>query len=88
MMRHVGILKNPTRLSGDRLIMNSFIEAILHGGEPLVNGEWGRSSMEFTNGIFLSAMRKKTVTFPMDPEEYDQLFEEMVSGKTTVPQFR
>jgi len=88
LLRRIGMLKKPIQLSGDSIVMNSFIEAILHGGEPLMNGESARSAMEFINGIFLSAMRRKTVKFPIDPEEYDQLFEEMVSGKTTVPQFR
>lgn len=83
-----GRSNHSTHVSGDSLLMNSFIDAILHGGEPLVSGESARSTVEFINGIFLSAMRRKTVRFPLDPEEYDQLFEEMVSGKVRVPRYR
>ena len=91
LMQRVGILKKKKKqkkLAGDSILLNSFIEAILHGGEPLVNGDSARAAIEFINGIFLSAMRGKAVRFPLDPEEYDQLFEEMVSGKTKVPRFR
>lgn len=93
LLRRVGGLKDRKKThrkknNGVNILMNSFIEAILNGSEPLVSGESARSAIEFINGIFFSAMRRKTVKFPLDREEYDQLFEEMVSGKTKVPHFR
>ncbi len=58
------------------------------GDEPLVTGESAHATIEVINAIYLSALRKKTVDLPIDRAEYDQLFEELVSGKAGVPRYR
>jgi len=78
----VELLKVPV---GHAVLMNSFIDAICNGGDPIVSGESARPAVELINAIVLSAMRKKTVDLPVDREEYDQLFEELRSGKAQVP---
>ena len=68
-------------------LMDSFIDAILKGGEPLVSGVSARPAVELINAIVLSAMRKKTVDLPVDREEYDELFEGLSSGSLQTPRF-
>ncbi len=68
-------------------LMDSFIDAILNGGEALVNGVSARPAVELINAIVLSAMRKKTVDLPVDREEYDELFEALSSGSLQTPRF-
>jgi hypothetical protein len=51
----------------------------------LISGECGRQAVEFINGILLSAMRRKTVSFPIDSEEYDELYDDLVTGKVKIP---
>ena len=93
-VRRMGLAKKPTLkkppepqrpLPGFPTILDNFIESILHDTEPLVSGESARSTVELINGIILSALRRKTVTFPIDRDEYDQLFEELSAGKISIP---
>ena len=72
---------------GHDALMDSFINAILNGGEPLVNGVSARPAVELINAIVLSAMRKKTVDVPVDREEYDELFAGLSSGSLQTPRF-
>jgi len=65
--------------SGHSVLMESFAHSILNGGEPLVTGESGLRTLELINGIILSAMKKKIVNFPIDPEECDHLFDRLES---------
>ena len=68
-------------------LMDSFTDAILKGGEPLVSGVSARPAVELINAIVLSAMRKKTVDLPVDRGEYDELFEALSSGSLQTPRF-
>jgi hypothetical protein len=72
-------------LPGFPTILDNFIESIYKNTDPIVNGESARSTVELINGIILSALRCKHVTFPVDRDEYDQLFEELTAGKVTIP---
>ena len=72
---------------GHDILMKSFTDAILNGGEPLVNGVSALPTVELINAIVLSAMRKKTVDLPVDREEYDELFEGLSSGSLQIPRF-
>ena len=72
---------------GHDVLMDSFINAILNGGEPLVNGVSALSAVELINAIVLSAMRRKTVDVPVDRGEYDELFEALSSGSLQIPRF-
>ena len=72
---------------GHDALMDSFINAILNGGEPLVNGVSALPAVELINAIVLSAMRRKTVDVPVDRGEYDELFEGLSSGSLQTPRF-
>ncbi len=69
---------------GHDVLMDSFIDAILNGGEALVNGVSALPAVELINAIVLSAMRKKTVDVPVDRGEYDELFEALSSGSLQI----
>jgi hypothetical protein len=69
-------------------LMNSFIDAILTGGDPLVSGKSARSSVEVINALLLSAIRKKVVQLPIDPQEYDDLARDLSERSARVPSFR
>lgn len=72
---------------GHDVLMDSFINAIINGGEALVNGVSARPTVELINAIVLSAMRKKTVDLPVDRGEYDELFEALSKGSLQIPRF-
>lgn len=72
---------------GHDILMASFTDAILNGGEALVNGESALPAVELINAIVLSAMRRKTVDVPVDRGEYDELFKELSSGSLKIPRF-
>jgi|GEM_PF-4798064 len=86
-LRRIGLLKKKKRQVGHSVLMNGFIDAIINGGEPVVSGESARPAVELINAIFISAMRKRTVDLPLDPEEYDHLLDELSQGKRQVPRF-
>ena len=85
---HLTSKRDKTRPFSHGLLMENFIEAIVKDGEPLVSGESGRVAVELANGMLLSAFRKKTVALPLDPEEYDQVFNEVSRRNLSVPHFR
>ena len=87
LLQRIELLKNRGRSTGHPVLMNSFINAILNGGEPIASGESARASVELINALFISAMRKKTVDLPIDPEEYDGLAKELSDGTMRVPMF-
>ena len=72
---------------GHDILMASLTDAILNGGEPLVNGVSALPTVELINAIVLSALRKKTVDLPVDRDEYDELFEALSSGSLQIPRF-
>ena len=67
--------------------MASFTDAILNGGEALVNGVSALPAVELINAIVLSAMKKQTVDVPVDRGEYDELFEGLSGGSLQIPRF-
>lgn len=69
-------------------LMDSFARAIADDGAPLVTGESARSAVALINALVLSAMRRKTVDLPLNPDEYSELFEELATGKIKVPRLR
>lgn len=93
-LRRLGVLKRPKRppavekqVNGFKELMDSFVDAICHGGEPMVNGANTLPTLELMPAIVLSAMRSKTVELPINRAEYDALFEEPSPGKVYVPRF-
>lgn len=86
-LQKLGLLEKAKVVDGTLVLMDSFVGSILEGGEPLINGESARQSLELINAILLSAARKKTVDLPIDPEEYDHLFAELCEQTTRIRRF-
>lgn len=77
--RHFGVKTKPEAES-HALLMDSFVKAILNGGEALVSAESALPAIEVINGIILSALRKNTVSLPIDREEYDKAFKKLATS--------
>lgn len=86
-LQKIGLMKKEKLVDGTFILMNSFVDSILHGGEPLINGESAYQSLELINAILLSAARKKAVDLPMDPDEFDRLFGELCEQKVKISRF-
>lgn len=84
-MQKLGLLPKAKLLSPHSVLMQSFVDAIIDGGQPLVNAENTRPVIELINAIILSAFTKKTVNLPIKPDEYDELFEQISQGATRIP---
>jgi len=87
LLERVGLMRIEKR-HGLSALMESFVQAILNGGEPIVDGESAATTLELVNGIILAAFREKTVSLPLDREEYDELFDELCCGKTKISKYR
>lgn len=59
-------------------ITQNFVNAILNNEALIVPGLEGINEMEISNAIHMSAWKNKTVTLPVDPEEYYKLLMERV----------
>jgi predicted dehydrogenase len=78
---------NGKRKHGLTVLLDDFIDAILNGHEPMVNGRNCRMTVELINAIILSAFKRKSVRIPIDWDEYDILYNDLKAGKTKVPKF-
>lgn len=76
---------NPTER---KAILNNFIESVLNGSSPMVDGRSTLNTIEVINAIILSAFSKKTVQIPVDRDEYQKLYEHLCAGKETVARYR
>jgi predicted dehydrogenase len=83
----LGVMEKVKPVNGTMMLMDSLVDSIVNGGEPMVTGESARTTVELINSIILSAVRKKTVDLPLDPEEYDQVFGELCEQRVTIPRF-
>lgn len=73
---------------GGQSLLESFVSAVLDGGEPITTGESARWALEVINGMILSGVREETVKLPVDREAYNALIAELIDGQTEVPRVR
>jgi predicted dehydrogenase len=83
----IGII-NIARKHGLGVLMDNFIKVLLDGGDLLVDGQSAATSLELANAVVLSALRNKIINLPLNRDEYDELFDEMCSGKVKVLKYR
>ena len=72
---------------GDALsptLLESFVDAVLDGGQPITDGESALITLELINAIILSGIRGETVSLPIDREEYDALMGQLIRGEVEV----
>jgi UDP-N-acetyl-2-amino-2-deoxyglucuronate dehydrogenase len=96
-LRRLGLLKagekinippEPRLLEPREVVVNSFVNAVVNDEEPVITAESTLPALEFMNALMLSAIRGKTVTLPIDRDEYDHLFNELLSCTSSVPRYR
>ncbi len=73
------------KLTGHAAHVADLIAAVRAGKDPLVTGEEGTKSVELANAITLSSFKDKWVELPIDRDEYDQLLQDLISGKIEHP---
>lgn len=74
-------LINPMPLTAQEKMMNSFIDAIKFDKQPFCDGKSAANTVEFINATVLSSIKRKPVTLPIDRQEYDELFNDIVKQK-------
>lgn len=65
-------------------IFENFVDAVKNDQQPFVSGKSAARTIELINAVVLSAVRHKVVKFPLDSEEYDEVFDELCHGKTKI----
>ena len=65
-------------------LFDSFVTAISEGSTPITDAVSARRTIELINAIVLSGIRRKTVSLPIDREEYDDLMDELIRGDVKV----
>jgi predicted dehydrogenase len=85
LLQRVGFGSKYERPTGHSVLLDSFIDAILDGGEPIITGESARSTLELINALIISGLRNKTVDLPIDPDEYDCVANDLSNGTIGVP---
>ena len=74
-------------VAGERNIppmMNDFISAVIDDHDPVTTGSSARTTIELINGIIQSGIRKEVVSFPLDRDAYESVFDELKSGLAKV----
>ena len=65
-------------------MMNDFISAVIDDHDPVTTGSSARTTIELINGIIQSGIRKEVVSFPLDRDVYESVFDELKSGLAKV----
>jgi hypothetical protein len=74
--------------SGHRATFARFVQAALGEGQPLVSGREAEQTVELINGMILSSFLGRWVDFPLDAQEYDDLFDALRQGEQEVQRWR
>ena len=69
----------PAAFQQHTAVINAFAEAILHGTPLVAEAVEGLNGLELGNAMLLSGLKHKTVTLPIDVEEYDELLSGLVA---------
>ena len=69
---------------GHYALFHSFIDAIKNDKQPIISGESSLKTIELINAIIMSAILHKSVTFPLDNDEFDEMFDNLCRGNTKI----
>ena len=69
----------PAAFQQHTAVINAFAEAILHGTPLVAEAVEGLNGLELGNAMLLSGLKHKTVTLPIDVDEYDELLSGLVA---------
>lgn len=65
--------------SGHAGVFANFMDAILNDAELIAPATEGINGLEFGNAMLLSGMKGKEVNLPMDPDEFEELLQKLIS---------
>ncbi len=82
-VKHEIVLESP-KYKGHDAVLEDFARSILEKRAPMVTGEEGRRSVELINAIIMSGVKNRPVSFPIDPKEYDRVYDELVKARKIV----
>lgn len=69
----------PSALPQHTAVIKAFAEAILHGSPLVAEAVEGVNGLELGNAMLLSGLKHKTVTLPIDVDEFDELLSGLVA---------
>jgi predicted dehydrogenase len=69
-------------------LLESFVSAVLDGGEPITTGASALWALEVINGMILSGVRQEVVRLPVDRAKYDALIKDLAEGQAEVGRVR
>ena len=86
-LRRAPLVRRFTRIkarSGHVALFESFIQSILTGSEPLVNGADARNTVQLCNALILSAFEQRTIELPVDAARFDTLLDDLAAGRQEI----
>lgn len=72
------------KTSGHGKLMDDFISSIINQHTPLVSGEDARETLQLINAVIMSAIEKRTISLPLDPAQYDIVFDSLRQGSCLI----
>lgn len=66
--------------NGHAILMQNFVNAILHGEPLIAPGEEGIASVELANAILFSSLLDKTLELPMDSAAYEEKLLQLIAN--------
>jgi hypothetical protein len=66
------------------VLMQNFVDAILHGTPLIAPGEEGVHSVELANVMLYSSLLGQTVKLPMDSGAYEDKLQQLIAGSKLV----
>lgn len=69
-------------VNGHATVLESFANAILHGGEMIADGREGLNSLSISNAAYVSAWTGTTVTLPADEDVFEKHLAELCENES------
>ena len=73
------VLHITDKVNQHALIMNNFIDAIVHGAELIAPAEHGLASLDMANAMLLSTWQQQPITLPLDRQAYQQTLDDKIA---------
>jgi predicted dehydrogenase len=64
------------------VVMNNFVQAIMHDEVLMVTAEMGLASLDLANAMLLSTWQQSAIVFPLDRAKYQQVLDQKVENSS------